>query len=541
MYDYIVVGAGSAGCAIAARLSEDPNTKVLLLEAGGDNREEHMYVPAMFGQCFKTAHDWDFYSEPEPHLGMRKNYLPRGRGLGGTSSLNGMVYIRGHRRDFDEWRDLGHPGWGYDDVLPYFKRAEGNERGASEFHGGDGPLKISDLRYHNELTTAWVESALAAGYESNPDFNGAEQEGVGWYQVCQNAGERWSTASAYVYPALQRPNFEVLSHSTATKILFDGERAIGVEIERFGLSSGVFASREVIVSGGVYNTPKLLLLSGVGPAGHLGDMGIECRVDLPVGEGLQDHPGVFLMFGTDTHTMRTDGTAENLELWRSERQGPLTSNVVESGGFFRSDPELEFPDVQTTIMPIGWADEGVGLVTEDQFMVLQWLLRPTSRGTVRLRSPMASSKPRITHNHLQTAADIKAMTDGLRLNMRIAAHDPLRGHQRSVQQSPSSPDADDAEFEQFLRRYVLSCYHATSSCQMGEVVDSELRVFGVDGLRIVDGSVMPRIVGGNPQASVIMIAEKAADLVKAAAGGSAATASSNGLGDLAPEPEAVHG
>ena len=539
MYDYIVVGAGSAGCAIAARLSEDPNTKVLLIEAGGDNREEHMFVPAMFGQCFKTAHDWDFYSEPEPHLGGRKNYLPRGRGLGGTSSLNGMVYIRGNRRDFDEWRDLGNPGWGFEDVLPYFIRAEGNERGASGFHGADGPLRISDLRYHNELTTAWVDAAEAAGYPHNPDFNGAEQDGVGWYQVCQHEGMRWSTASAYLYPALQRPNFEVLSHSTATRILFDDGRAVGVEIERFGLQSGVFATREVIVSSGVYNTPKLLLLSGIGPAGHLGDMGIACRVDLPVGEGLQDHPGVFLMYGTDTHTMRTDGTPENLELWRSERQGPMTSNVVESGGFFRTNPDLSTPDIQTTIMPIGWADEGIGLVTEDQFMILQWLLRPTSRGTVRLRSPMASSKPRITHNHLATADDLRAMIDGLRLNMRIAEQEPIRKHQRVALQSPSTPSADDAEFERYLRERVLSCYHATSSCQMGEVVDGELRVHGVEGLRIADGSVMPRIVGGNPQAAAIMIAEKAADLIKAT--WKPAGAGANGAAAPAREPQAVHG
>jgi choline dehydrogenase len=517
MYDYIVVGAGSAGCVVASRLSEDPDVSILLIEAGGDNREEHMSVPAMFGQLFKTSHDWDYESEPEPNLGGRRNYLPRGKGLGGTSALNGMVYIRGHRDDFDGWRDLGNPGWGYEDVLPYFIKAEDNVRGASAYHGVGGPLSVSDPRYEHPISRAWLESALNAGFEANPDFNGPEQDGVGFYQVTQREASRWSTATAYLYPVLERPNVEVRTHTFVNRVLIEDSRAVGVELEHLSEVSEVRASREVILSGGVYNSPQALMLSGIGPRAQLTGFGIDCLVDLPVGEGLQDHAGIFLQYATDTETMRTVGTPENLELWREKREGPLTSNVVEVGGFFRSRPDLPRPDVQTTIMPIGWAEEGLAEVKDDQFMILQWLLRPKTTGSVRLRSATPTAKPRIVNNHLDHEQDMRSMIDGLRLQLKIAEQEPLRSHERAVLQAPPS-SGSDSEFEQYLRDGVLSCYHATSSCRMGEVVDSELKVHGVEGLRVADASVMPFMVNGNPNAATIMIGEKAADLIKGVKG-----------------------
>jgi choline dehydrogenase-like flavoprotein len=469
----------------------------------------------MFGQCFKTEHDWDYSSEPEPHLNGRNNYLPHGRGLGGTSALNGMVYIRGHRSDYDGWRDLGNPGWGFDDVLPYFMKSEDNVRGASDLHGSGGPLAVSDHVYENEINAAWIEAAVNAGYSRNADFNGDAQDGAGWYQVTQRDGTRCSTAAAFLEPALERPNLDIMLHALATRILVQDHRAVGVEVERQGHTTAVAAAREVIVSCGAYNSPRLLMLSGIGPAGHLADMDLDCLTDLPVGEGLQDHPGVFLMFGTAGHTGRTDRTRENLELWRATRSGPLTTNHVQSGGFFRTRPDCLAPDIQTSVVPTGWSDEGFGLVAGEHFMILQWLLRPRSRGTVRLRSPLPSAKPRITHNHLAAEEDRRVMAEGLRLNLRIADHEPIRAHRTATLRGPCSPTDD--ELERYLRANVLSSYHATSSCAMGSVVDSRLHVFGIEGLRVVDASVMPRIVAGNTHAAVVMVAEKAADMIKSPA------------------------
>ncbi|MCK1822571.1 GMC family oxidoreductase N-terminal domain-containing protein [Streptomyces sp. XM83C] len=516
VYDYVIVGAGSAGCVLAARLSEDPSVRVALIEAGGPDDAQEIHVPAAFPQLLKTSLDWDLGTEPEPGLDGRRAYLPRGKVFGGCSSINAMIYIRGNRADYDGWAAAGADGWSYEEVLPYFKRAEGNERGADEYHGADGPLTVSDGRSRHPLATAFVQAAVEAGHKENDDFNAGTQFGVGHYQLTQRGGLRWSAAVAYLHPALERPNLTVLSSALARRVVIEGGRATGVEVERAGAVEVVRADREVILSAGAYESPKLLMLSGIGPAGTLSAFGIGVVRDLPVGEGLQDHYMALLNFRTARESLLSAATEENAALLRSEGRGPLTSNIGETGGFFRTRDDLAAPDVQFHAAPGLFVQEALGAVAEHGFAFGPCVLAPASRGTVTLRSARPDAKPRITHNYLVAPEDRETMIAGLRIALDIAA-------QRAVADIASGPylvpesDTDDALLE-FARRHGQTLYHPTSTCAIGAVVDPELRVYDVQGLRVVDASVFPTVPRGNTNAPVVMAAEKAADLITGASG-----------------------
>jgi choline dehydrogenase-like flavoprotein len=516
-YDYVVVGAGSAGCVMAARLSEDPGVRVALIEAGGPDTAQEIHVPAAFPQLFKSGLDWDLDSDPEPGIDGRRAYLPRGKVLGGCSSINAMIYIRGSRADYDGWAAAGATGWAYADVLPYFRRAEDNERGEDEFHGVGGPLTVSDGRSEHPLASAFVQAAVQAGFKPNDDFNGETQFGVGRYQLTQRGGMRCSTAVAYLHPALGRPNLSVLSATRAHRVLIEGGRATGVEVERGGTVEVVRAEREVILSAGAYESPKLLMLSGIGPAAALTAFGIGVVRDLPVGQGLQDHYMTLLNFRTDAQSLIGAATQENAALLQSEGRGPLTSNLGEAGGFFRSREHLAAPDVQFHAAPVLFHQEGLGPVAEHGFAFGPCVLAPTSRGAVTLRSPRPDVAPRIVHNYLTTAADREALVAGIRIALEIAG-------QRAVADLVTGPFGDapaasdsDADLLAWARRSGQTLYHPTSTCAIGTVVDAELRVYDVAGLRVVDASVFPAVPRGNTNAPTVMAAEKAADLVKAAA------------------------
>jgi len=515
MPDYVIVGAGSAGCALANRLSEDPDTSVCLIEAGPPDTEEALHIPVAFSKLYKTPFDWDFATEPEPALDGRNVYLPRGRVLGGSSSLNAMVYIRGNRRDYDGWRDLGNPGWGWDDVLPYFKRAEDNERGASEFHGAGGPLSVSDSHSMHRLSTAWVEAAAQTGIERTDDFNTGEQDGVGLYQVTQRNGMRCSTAVAYLHPALARPNLELLPMALVTRVLFDGTRAAGVEALVGGRATQVLAEREVILCAGAYQSPQLLMLSGVGPADDLRALGLDVRLDQPaVGGELQDHlQAGIILFTDDPTTLETAETEENVALLQTEGRGPLTSNVAEAGGFWRSHDGLDAPDIQFHMAPCMFAEEGLLEPFDHAYSFGACVLNPSSRGRVSLRSADPADKPRIRENFLTTEDDWAAQIAGFRKCLEI--REAMKAHERGPYELPASDSDDDIRAHVRAKSHHL--YHPVGTCGMGRVVDAELRVRGLDGLRVADASVMPTLVRGNTNAPTIMIAEKVADLVRGTA------------------------
>ena len=511
-YDYVIVGAGSAGCVLASRLSEDPEVRIAVLEAGGNDRQAEIQTPIAFPAVFKSGIDWDLLGEPEPGLDGRRLYLPRGRVLGGCGSINAMIYIRGNRADYDEWAALGGDGWSYQDVLPYFRRSEDNERGEDAFHGAGGPLSVSESRSMHPLVDAMIDAAAQAGHERNPDFNGARQEGVGRFQLTQRNGLRWSTADAFLHPARERPNVEVLTGVLSTRILFEGERAVGVEIARDDQLVPIRAEREVIVSAGAYQSPVLLMLSGIGPADQLAAMGIDVRVDLPVGENLQDHCMAQLNYLTDEQSLFGVLTPENFALL-SEGRGPLTSNIPEGAAFLRTRPGLDAPDVQFHFAPSLFYDEGLTAPHDHGFCFGAVVIKPTSRGRVTLRTPRPDSKPVVVCNFLTTDADRASMLAGTRIALEIAAQPALASAVRAPFSVPAS-DSDE-DIMAWARRAGQPVYHPTSTCAMGPVLDSQLRVHGVQGLRVADASVMPTITRGNTNAATIMIAEKASDLIRA--------------------------
>jgi choline dehydrogenase len=512
-FDYVVVGAGSAGCVLAGRLSEDADVRVALIEAGGSDRQAEIQTPIAFPAAFKSALDWDLLGEPEPALGGRRFYLPRGRVIGGSGSINAMIYIRGNRADYDEWAELGCAGWSYADVLPYFRRSEDNERGEDPYHGAGGPLSVSESRSMHPLVDVMLEAAAQAGHERNPDFNGARQEGVGRFQLTQRDGLRWSTADAFLHPARGRPNLTVVSAALATRILFDGERACGVEIVHEDSVAAIRAEREVILSAGAYQSPVLLMLSGIGPGDHLRQMGIDVRVELPVGHNLQDHCMAQLNYLTDAPTLFGSLTPENLELLAAGR-GPLTSNIPEGALFMRTRGGLEGPDIQFHFAPSLFFDEGLTAPHDHGMCFGPVVIKPTSRGRVMLRTPRPDSKPLVATNFLTTGEDRASIVAGTRVALEIAAQPALAAVIREPFVVPASDSEED--IMEFVLRAAQPVYHPTSTCAMGAVVDSTLRVHGVEGLRVADASVMPTITRGNTNAATIMIAEKASDLIREA-------------------------
>ncbi|MBV8987487.1 MAG: GMC family oxidoreductase N-terminal domain-containing protein [Solirubrobacterales bacterium] len=514
MYDYVVVGAGSAGCVLAARLTEDPESRVALVEAGGEDTQPEIHIPAAFPALFKSSLDWDLLGEREPGLDNRRLYLPRGRMLGGCSSINAMIYIRGNRADYDGWAAAGCEGWGYDDVLPYFKRSEDNERGEDHHHGVGGPMQVADGRSLHPLVDAMLEAARLAGHEHNPDFNGARQEGVGRFQLTQRNGWRCSTADAFLRPAAERPNLEIIAHAMAIRVLFEGTRAVGVEIAREGRVEQLRAEREVILAAGAYQSPVLLMLSGIGPEDQLAPLGIEIREPLPVGHNLQDHCMAQVNYLTDQQSLFMATTPENIALLQSEGRGALTSNIPEGAGFFRARAGLDAPDVEFHFAPSLFFDEGLTAPADHGYCFGPVVISPSSRGRVMLRAPLPDSKPRVLCNFLTTEEDRESMLIGMRMALEIARQAPLKAVERAPFSVPESES--DEDLMAFARRAGQSVYHPTSTCAMGAVVDNELRVLGFEGLRVVDASVMPHITRGNTNAPVIMIAERAADLIRTA-------------------------
>ena len=531
-YDFIVTGAGSAGCVLAARLSESGRLRVLLLEAGPPDSNPWIHVPLGFAKTYINPKvNWKFESVPQPQLANRRLYLPRGKTLGGTSSINGMVYMRGNHADYDEWRQRGCEGWDWDSVLPYFKKAENQTRGANEFHGVGGPLNVSDQPGPFELTEAVLKACVQAGIPRNSDFNGARQEGCGYYQTTTSNRRRWSTAKAYLHPARSRPNLVVRTGAHATRVLIENNRAVGVEYHTPQGRRTARASGEVIVSGGAYGSPQLLLLSGLGPARHLQDIGIAVIHDLPaVGSNLHDHFNSYVSWrcskpitlnDLDRSPLRKLSAGVRYALFRS---GPMASNGIHAGLFTRSDPRLERPDIQINLLEWSVVQRDKDRVLAHPFpgfMLSPVHLRPDGRGTVRLAGPDPLAPPAVLFDYLRTDNDMQAMIFGIRLCRKIAEQPALRSY-IVHEMAPGPAVIADADLADYIRQSGVSNQHPTSSCAMGHgpntVVDPRLRVHGVDGLRVADASIMPVAVGGNTNAPTIMIGEKAAAMILEDAG-----------------------
>jgi choline dehydrogenase-like flavoprotein len=511
MYDYVIVGAGSAGCVLAARLSEDPETSVLLLEAGPPDVKENIHVPLGYLQLAGTDVDWDYHSAPEPNCDNRRLPLPRGKVLGGSSSVNAMIYIRGNRADYDSW---GAPGWAWNDLFPYFLKAEDNERGASEWHGAGGPLPVSDQRSGNVITLAFVDAGAEAGLERNEDFNGAAQDGVGMYQVTQRGGLRASAAVAYLHPAMERPNLTVMPYMQVERVLFEGTRAVGVEASQLGQAQQLQAEREVILCGGAYNSPQLLMLSGVGPAEHLAMREIELLLDQPaVGENLSDHAASFAVWTTpEPESLLLALEPAALEEFAASQTGPFASNLAESGGFARVEAGAGAPDTQFHVAPVHIVEEGMGDPQAHGVWVSPCLLTPRSRGSVRLASKDPSAKPIVRNEFFSAEEDMPRMTAAVRLMEEICAQPAMRPYCAERFTAPDG-DGEDA-LRAHVARTTFPIYHPVGTCAIGSVVDAELRVEGLEGIRVVDASVMPAVPRGNTNAPAIAIAERAADLIK---------------------------
>ncbi|CAM3438058.1 GMC family oxidoreductase [Kibdelosporangium persicum] len=515
-FDYIVVGAGSAGCVLANRLTEDPQVRVLLLEAGGEDNADEIHVPAAFANLFKTKWDWNYETVEQKHMGDRTAYWPRMKALGGCSSMNAMIYIRGNRADYDAWRDEhGATGWGWDDVLPYFVRAERNTRLSGPLHGTNGPLFVEDRRYTHELSTAWVQAAVAWGLKPTDDFNGADQEGAGQYQVTCHNGRRWSTADAYLRPAMVRDNLTVRTHAQATKVVIESGRAVGMEYLYEGTVKTTYVEREVVLSGGAVNSPQLLMLSGIGPAEHLREMGIDVVVGLnEVGENLHDHPAAGINYTTRKTTDLVDyANPRRLLQWQLTGRGPLASNVGESGGFTRTSEDLPAPDMQFVTAPTMFYDNGMQEPTVRGFTAAAVHVAPKSRGRLRLRSNNPRWRPVIDPAYYADPSDMDVMVAGIRM-LRDICERPAIARYLGRPFKPESLRITDAELADHIRENTQTLYHPVGTCSIGTVVDPSLKVNGVEGLRVADASVMPMVPRGNTNAPTIMVGEKAADLIR---------------------------
>ena len=521
MHDYLVVGAGSAGCVLAARLTESGQHSVLLLEAGGPDTHPSIHVPVAFPTLFQTEHDWIYETEPQAGAGDRRDYLPRGKVLGGSSSINAMIYQRGHASIYDGWAAAGCPGWSYAELLPYFKKAQHQERGASAAHGTGGPLHVADLRDPNPLSLAWVEAARELGLPVTDDFNAGEQEGLGLYQVTQKDGMRWSAAAAYLRPALARPNLTVATGAHAVRLIFEDGRCAGVVYEQGGEQHTARARREVILSAGAYNSPHLLMLSGVGPAAALAAHGIAVVRDLPgVGQNLQDHLMVPVAYhATQPITLAAAQSEAELTKLQTEQKGMLTSNVGEAGGFLKLSPAAAAPELQLHFGPAWFIFHGLANPEGHGFTALPGIVTPKSIGAVTLRSADPHAAPRIETHALSHPDDVAVLALGIKLARRMIATRAFDAY-RGEELLPGPAAQSDAELEAHVRATAQTLYHPVGTCKMGAdvraVVDHELRVHGIAGLRVVDASIMPVIVNANTNAPTIAIAEKAADLIRAA-------------------------
>ena len=525
-FDYIIVGAGSAGAVLANRLSEEPDVSVLLLEAGPMDYSLYIHMPAAFIEPLKgRMFNWAYRSEPEPHMDGRRMYQPRGKVLGGSSSINGMAYIRGHARDYDRWaRTNGMESWDYARCLPYFRKAETHEEGADDYHGGEGPLHVTRGKGENPLFQAFIAAAQQAGYPYTEDMNGYRNEGFGPMDRTTRKGVRWSTANAYLRPAAKRPNLTIRTRTLTSRILFEGTQAVGVETARKrGAATTIRAAREVLLCGGVFNSPQLLQLSGIGPGDLLKHIGVPVVQDLPgVGENMQDHLEVYVQYACRkpvslySQTQPLNKILVGLE-WLLWRTGAGASNHFEAGGFIRSETGVEHPNLQYHFLPVAANYDGSDAANFHGFQAHVGPMRPEARGTVKARSADPREAPEIRFNYNESERDRREFRDGVKLTREIMAQpafDPLR----DGEVMPGAGVQSDAEIDAFVRQFAESAYHPSCTCPMGydemAVVDAEGRVHGVEGLRVVDASIMPSIVSGNLNAPTIMLAEKLADAIR---------------------------
>ncbi len=532
-FDYIIVGAGSAGCVLANRLTASGRHRVLLLEAGGRDRNIWIHIPLGYGKLFSNPKvNWLYSTEPEPELNNRRVIQPRGKVLGGSSSINGLLYIRGQHEDYDHWRQLGNAGWAFADVLPYFRRAEDQERGGDDLHGVGGHLKVSDVCEPHPLCEAFIAAAQQSGFPRNDDFNGPTQEGAGYFQLTARNGRRWSTAVGYLKEARRRPNLAVVPNALATRVLFSGRRAIGVEYRQGETTHTAHANAEVIVSGGAFNSPQLLQLSGLGPAKILRELGIGVVADMPgVGADLQDHLQIRMLYRcTEPITMN-----DVINNWRHRyaaglryllsRKGLLTIGAGYAGAFLRTRPDLATPDVQFHFLIFSADAAGATLHPFPGFMASVCQLRPDSRGFVRIKSSDPSVPPAIQPRYLSARTDCDCVTDGMKLLRRVM-NQPVMRKYIAEERAPGPNCASDADFLAFARETGTTVYHPTSTCRMGSdpnaVVDERLRVRGFERLRVIDASIMPTVVSGNTNAAAVMIGEKGVDMVLADARASVA-------------------